>query len=714
MGVRSPWRRLIARVLFVSLLAAGMGSLRPAVAASMAEDVVEAARAGDGDLLRTLIQEGADVNAASGDGTTALHWASHRDDVESVRLLISAGGDVNAANDLGATPLWAASMNGSEVMVETLLAAGANPNASLLHGETPLMVASQSGNAAVVEMLLEHGADPNATGPRDQTALMWAVADRYPDVVAVLLEHGADVQARSEVWTQLMAHAEQSNPENNAWFEHGGNTALMFAARVGDLASARHLVAAGADVNDTNAWGVSTVAMAAYSNFRTFVASPAFAGGGPFYLGGREGFRSDQFTGLVEFLLEQGADPDLGAEKFTALHAAIMRRDDAAVDLLLEHDADPNLSLGTFIPIQRSSNLAFYFHRGWVGASPAWLAARFGTPYILRRLVERGADPSFVHRGIYYGNGFLGTALGGGIFEDRIEDVTTLLMAAVGMSETGRAWVYEFPSTEEHEAEILEKARLLVELGVEVNAVNHEGVPAVVHAREEQFDSVVGFLVEAGAELPAEEGDEAPSVSEETVASTDEQDVHIQQVMQREFETLDEAGFLNAALAEAAVARLHAGYAAGGAENPGDLGSMQIHAAHVLHAIDPEAIDEGPGFGFGVKQAAARIIHHIEIAAASDHAGSEDVRIHAERVGTLARNTAERAQRIIELVRGIMEANSAEEADPLADELEAVATQLNIGADANGDGEITLEAGEGGLEHAKLQMELMMDLIANR
>ena len=141
---------------------------------------------------------------------------------------------------------------------------------------------------------------------------------------------------------------------------------------------------------------------------------------------------------------------------------------------------------------------------------------------------------------------------------------------------------------------------------------------------------------------------------------------------------------------------------------------MQIHAAHVLHAIDPEAIDEGPGFGFGVKQAAARIIYHIEIAAASDHAGSEDVRIHAERVGTLARNTAERAQRIIELVRGIMEANSAEEADPLADELEAVATQLNIGADANGDGEITLEAGEGGLEHAKLQMELMMDLIANR
>ena len=58
-----------------------------------------------------------DVNAAEADGTTALHWASYRDDLESAELLIRAGASVNAANDLGATPLWAASQNGSEAMV---------------------------------------------------------------------------------------------------------------------------------------------------------------------------------------------------------------------------------------------------------------------------------------------------------------------------------------------------------------------------------------------------------------------------------------------------------------------------------------------------------------------------------------------------------------------------------------------------------------------
>ena len=71
--------------------------------------LVDAAKNGDKEALRTLLQKGANANTPEGDGSTALHWASYRDDIETADLLIRAGAKVNAANDLGVTPLWTAS-----------------------------------------------------------------------------------------------------------------------------------------------------------------------------------------------------------------------------------------------------------------------------------------------------------------------------------------------------------------------------------------------------------------------------------------------------------------------------------------------------------------------------------------------------------------------------------------------------------------------------
>ena len=75
--------------------------------------VIAAAKAGDHEALRTLIADGANVDAPQGDGATALHWAAHLDDADAARLLLDAGAPVNAANDLGATPLWLASTSGT-------------------------------------------------------------------------------------------------------------------------------------------------------------------------------------------------------------------------------------------------------------------------------------------------------------------------------------------------------------------------------------------------------------------------------------------------------------------------------------------------------------------------------------------------------------------------------------------------------------------------
>src|SRR5262249_30889505 len=159
-------------------------------------------------------------------------------------------------------------LNGSDAMVRRLLEAGANPNAALQLGETPLMAASRAGYPGIVEQLLAKRANANARAARGQTALMWAVAQKHPEVVRVLLAHGIDIQARSESWSQMMAVPPHGYMPYNRQIPHGGDTALLFTARAGDLASAKLLVGAGANVNDADAWGISATVLAAHSGFR--------------------------------------------------------------------------------------------------------------------------------------------------------------------------------------------------------------------------------------------------------------------------------------------------------------------------------------------------------------------------------------------------------------------------------------------------------------
>jgi uncharacterized protein len=446
----------------------GMGSMVMAVALATAGiaaadvrlPIIDAAKRGDREAVLALIQKKVDVNAAEADGSTALHWASYRDDVESADALIRAGARVNAANDLGATPLWAAAQNGSEAMVRRLLAAGADPNLALLAGETPLMVASRAGKPAVVEQLAAGGANVNARGARNQTALMWAVSQKHPNVVKVLLAHGADPSLRSAKWSQVMAVPPHGYLPYNREIPAGDETALLFAARAGDLESARLLVAAGANVNDADAWGVSAVTLAAHSGF----------------------------TPLVEFLLDKGADPSAMRAGFAPIHGAIMRREEKMVAALLAHGADANAPLQTWTPTRRSSD-DWNFAPELVGATPFWLAARFVQPGVMRLLLKYGADPKFVHHGDRMVEGR------GEAFRHRL-DVTTALMAATGMG-GGRAWV--LPARSERERLTLEAVKLAVELGIDINAANTDERTALDGAADLKYESVVSYLVEHGA-----------------------------------------------------------------------------------------------------------------------------------------------------------------------------------------------------------------------
>src|ERR1700694_4627070 len=134
---------ILAGLLGLQLFA---GAARAAETSNLS--LVDAARQGDREAVRSLLNSRANVDVPGADGMTALIWAAYRNDVQMADLLLRAGADLKAANEYGATALYAAAANADSAMAAKLLAAGADADADahLLSGETPLMVAGHRGN----------------------------------------------------------------------------------------------------------------------------------------------------------------------------------------------------------------------------------------------------------------------------------------------------------------------------------------------------------------------------------------------------------------------------------------------------------------------------------------------------------------------------------------------------------------------------------------
>jgi ankyrin len=437
--------------------------------------LVEAVMRAEADAVRALLQQGIDVNATQPDGTTALHWATRRDDLESARLLLRAGASVGASTRYGVTALHLASVNGSAAMIDALLDAGADPNAANPGGETALMTAARSGGADAVTRLLDRGADVNAREQvRGQTALMWAVLEKHPGVVTTLLARGADVNARTDISIpdgttglpdatsgDIGAHGPGIYRSRAVPSPSGAMTPLLYAVREGSLEMARILLDAGAEIDRRSANGTSPLVVAITNNH----------------------------IELAVFLVEKGANID-AADPFygrTPLFAAVERRNpdytrDSAppvadardpmdlIELLLARGANPDLRANT-TPFrgffQVSANWASFD-----GQTPFLRAALNGDVTLMRLLLAHGADPN------------LGTF-----------DGATPLMAAAGIN-----WVVA-QTFSRSEDEYLEAARLCLELGNDVNAVNSQGFAAIHGAANRGFDRMIQLLAEHGATL---------------------------------------------------------------------------------------------------------------------------------------------------------------------------------------------------------------------
>ena len=188
------------------------------------------------DVVRFLIEKGADVNAKGQHGRTALMYAITKGHIDIASLLIKKGADVNAKDDLGYEPIELAAKGHIDI-ARLLIKKGADVNAQMA-----LMFAAADGHADIARLFIEKGADVNAKDDKyGMTALMYAAKQRQDDIrtVRLLIKKGADVNAK------------------NSW----GFTALMFATIHTTTSIASLLIEKGADVNARDKDGRTALSM---------------------------------------------------------------------------------------------------------------------------------------------------------------------------------------------------------------------------------------------------------------------------------------------------------------------------------------------------------------------------------------------------------------------------------------------------------------------
>ncbi len=163
--------------------------------------VADAAMRGDLDTVRTLLRDGADVNAAQGDGMTALHWSAINGEAELMQVLLYAGANADPTTRLGGyTPLHLASNEGRGEAVTALLEAGSDPAAITDTGLSAVHFAAQAGAAQAIRALLEHGTNINVRDEtHGRTPLIFATSRNRLAAMEALIAEGADVYLATKV-----------------------------------------------------------------------------------------------------------------------------------------------------------------------------------------------------------------------------------------------------------------------------------------------------------------------------------------------------------------------------------------------------------------------------------------------------------------------------------------------------------------------------------
>ena len=396
---------------------------------------------GQAEVAHMLIAHGADVTAQNKDGETPLHLAltpspSYQDpvpyiplfpsshsqkltqrdlgdvtDVEVVRMLIDRGADVTAKNKDRNTPLhlvltpssrkWSQIMTRGEVEVVRMLTNhGADLTAQNKDGETPLHLASRQREVAAACMLIDRGADITAQNKHRETPLLLALQENRADVARMLIEHSADVMVQNE----------------------DGDNPLHLASRWGQAEIAHMLIERGADVTVQNKHGLAPIHLAltpprplhsrGYNDVRipmevtrgrlevarmliehgVNVAAHSCEKETPLHLASRYGE-----VVVARMFIDRGADLTVqNKDRETPLHLALVpvpREDPLIPGMIVWMDKELTVTCGQVdvarMLIEHGTDVRA---QNRDGGTPLHLASKWGQVEIVRMLVKRGAD----------------------------------------------------------------------------------------------------------------------------------------------------------------------------------------------------------------------------------------------------------------------------------------------------------------------------------
>jgi ankyrin repeat protein len=493
-----------------------------------------------------LLKAGANVKAANREGTTPLFMAALYGNPAMIERLLKAGADAKERGPNGETTLMFAARNGNPAAIKLLVAAGADVNAKeAIRATTALMWAAEEGHAAAARTLVELGADVSAKSgpaglPRNYMAQavnvdqVEAAAKRrreakaagrtYEEQLAFEAANGAVIEGRFGNATTEAENAAAGNPDAGQNFGQpptaggrgagaqagrgggfrgrggagagaaarggnaqtqaeaaaaqaaqdanqdviiaglvgggsGGLTPLVFAAREGDLETAKVLVESGASVNQTTEYGWTPLLVA--TNNRNYK--------------------------LGAYLLEKGANPNIANKGgWTPLYLATDNRNIEGGDypvpkpdmdhleyitLLLNKGADPNIQVKENTLSRTIFTMQWFFEPG---ATAFVRAAQSSDSALMKLLLAHGADPKI---------------------ETDFGDTALTVAGGIG-------WV-EGVTYERSAKENVEAVRMLLDLGLDPNAANHDGRTAIMGAAHKGRNEVIQLLVDRGAKIDA-------------------------------------------------------------------------------------------------------------------------------------------------------------------------------------------------------------------